>query len=290
VPLAHGAHADIAAAAAWILTALVVLVPSAAYLVAARARRASGRGWGGWRVAGFIGGLAMAAAAVSPALQSAGHENPRVEVLEHLLLGMFAPLGLVLAAPVTLLLSSLPVAHRSAASAVLRSRLLHRLAHPAAAAVLDMGGLYLLHLTPLHSLATTNAFVHHLVNLHFLVAGCLFTWSIAGPDPAPRRPGVAVRAAVLIAAGAAHAHLAKLLYARAAQLPPGGGPSGDAMQDAAQLMYYGGDLAELALAVALFATWYRLRRPRTSTRPGSAQPAAFSRPPPSPSTRGARSG
>jgi putative membrane protein len=31
----------------------------------------------------------------------------------------------------------------------------------------------------------------------------------------------------------------------------------DGMRAAAQLMYYGGDLAELALAVALFATWFR---------------------------------
>jgi putative membrane protein len=117
-----------------------------------------------------------------------------------------------------------------------------------------MGGLYVLHLTPLYGITTTNALAHHVVNLHFLLAGCLFTWSIAGPDPAPRRPTITTRALVLVAAGAAHAYLAKLLYARA-PAPPPHGP--DQVRAAAQLMYYGGDLAELALAVALFAIWYR---------------------------------
>jgi len=48
------------------------------------------------------------------------------------------------------------------------------------------------------------------------------------------------------------------------------------MEEAAQRMYYGGDLAELALAVALFATWYRQgrrRRTRSATNlldPGEA--------------------
>ena len=40
----------------------------------------------------------------------------------------------------------------------------------------------------------------------------------------------------------------------------------DGIQAAAQLMYYGGDLAELALAIALFAAWYRTRRPTATNR------------------------
>jgi hypothetical protein len=48
--------------------------------------------------------------------------------------------------------------------------------------------------------------------------------------------------------------------ARAPGFPPGGSHRLDQVQAAAQLMYNGGDLAELALAVALFATWYRTGR------------------------------
>lgn len=264
MPLAHTAHPAGGGAEAleWLLVVLIVAAPSIAYLHAARARRAAGRAWPRWRPASFALGLVVVAAAVSPPLLALGHHDPRAHMVQHLVLGMFAPLLLVLAAPITLLLGALPVAHRGAARALLGSRLLHRFAHPAPAAVLDMGALYLLYLTPLYSLTTTSALAHHLINLHFLLAGYLFTWSIAGPDPAPRRPSIATRAAVLIAAGAAHAYLAKLLYAQAPELPPGAtGHDLDGMQAAAQLMYYGGDLAELALAITLFATWYRARRP-----------------------------
>jgi putative membrane protein len=77
---------------------------------------------------------------------------------------------------------------------------------------------------------------------------------------------------VLVAAGAAHAYLAKLLYARAPGLPPGGSHDLDQVQAAAQLMYYGGDLAELALAVALFAGWYRTPSSRSARRAASIDP------------------
>ena len=102
------------------------------------------------------------------------------------------------------------------------------------------------------------------MHLHYLAAGYLFAWSLAGPDPAPRRPGLAVRVGALLVAAAGHAVLAKYLYAQAETLPPGlTDRDPEAFRSAAQLMYYGGDLAELLLAVALFATWYhRPHRPR----------------------------
>jgi putative membrane protein len=274
MPLDHPADAVGGAdAVGWLVVALLVLVPSLAYLSTARARRIAGRVWPSWRAASFVIGLVLVAAAVSPALHTFGHHDLRSHMVQHLLLGMFAPLALVLAAPATLLLGALPVARRGTARTLLRSPVLHGLAHPVTAAVLDMGGLYLLYLTPLYTLTTANFLVHHLANLHFLLAGYLFTWSIAGPDPAPRRPSIAIRAGVLIAAGAAHGYPSKLLYGGAGEHLLESSHDLDGMQEAAQLMYYGGDLAELALAIALFAIWYRTRRQwryplRTLTRSG----------------------
>src|SRR5690606_5215246 len=103
---------------------------------------------------------------------------------------------------------------------------------------------------------------HQLIHLHYLLAGCLYAWVVAGPDPAPRRPGLAGRVALLVAASAAHACLAKLLYAGADRLPPGlADRDPAAWQAAAELMYYGGTGADLLLATALFAAWYRRRGP-----------------------------
>ena len=48
--------------------------------------------------------------------------------------------------------------------------------------------------------------------LHFVFAGCLYAWVIAGPDPAPHRPSVPARLVVLGVAVAVHSVLAQLLY------------------------------------------------------------------------------
>ena len=90
--------------------------------------------------------------------------------------------------------------------------------------------------------------MHGLVHAHFFAAGYLFAWVIAGPDPAPRRPSVPIRLVVLGFAIAAHAVLSQLLYAGIfVQLPV---PAAE-RQAAGELMYYGGDIAELLLALAL---------------------------------------
>ena len=132
---------------------------------------------------------------------------------QHLLLGMYAPLGLVLGAPITLLLRSIPPAHGRLIGRVLRSRPAHFLAHPVVALILSVGGLPALYFTPLYAATTTDEALHLLVHVHFLLAGYLFAWVIAGPDPAPHRPSVPVRLVVLGVAIAGHAVISQLMYA-----------------------------------------------------------------------------
>jgi putative membrane protein len=139
---------------------------------------------------------------------------------QHLLLGMYAPLALVLGAPATLPLAALPVRARPRVAAVLRSRPLHALSHPATAAVLTVGALYLLYLAPLYTLSARSALVHQPLHVHFLLTGYLFAWAVAGPDPALRRPGTGLRIAEVVAAGGAQSSLAELLYSRASHHHP----------------------------------------------------------------------
>jgi putative membrane protein len=65
---------------------------------------------------------------------------------------------------------------------------------------------------------------------------------VAGADSVPR-PGVRGRLALVVLAGAGHDVVAKLLYARG-------------YGQGAQIMYYGGTLVDVALAVAVMAGWY----------------------------------
>lgn len=252
---------------AWLLPCVLAVVLVAVYLglVAGRGR-ATGRRWSGWRTAAWVVGVALLASGFSPWVVDLAHADARGHMLQHLLLGMYAPLGLVLGAPVTLLLGASSTRNRRRIAHVLGSPVVRVVSHPMTAGALDMGGLYLLYLTGLYVASTSSPLLHWAVNVHVVLAGTLFTWAIAGQEAAARRPSMRVRVVALVLAAAAHACLATILYAQAPALPPGSGHAAAEMEGAAQWMYYGGDLAELALAVALFAAWYRVRaRSRRTT-------------------------
>ena len=133
-----------------------------------------------WRTGSFLTGAGMLGLATSPPLEALAHGDARGHLAQHLLLGMYAPLALVLGAPLTLLLGSIPVAARRQVGRILGSRVLHGLGHPVSAALLTVGGLYLLYLTSLYVQSIQHTTIHHLIHLHFILAGYLFAWSIAG--------------------------------------------------------------------------------------------------------------
>lgn len=255
---------------AWWIPVLLSGALVGGYVLAMSCRPDTLPAWTSRRTMAWVAGALVVTVALSPPLSELAHHDHRYHMAQHLLLGMYAPLGLVLGAPVTLLLGSLPRRGQLGLTRVLRSWPAHVISHPISAALLNVGGMFVLYLTPLYALSMGRQEVHWLVMAHFLFAGCLYTWAIAGPDPAPRRPGMATRVIVLIIAAGAHAFLAKLLYANAANLRNGHGHyDGDSgMEAAAQWMYYGGDIAELALAAMLFAWWYR-RRARSMARSGT---------------------
>jgi putative membrane protein len=247
-----------------VLTALILLAAAVGYLLAVRRARHCNPtlGWSPWRSASFLAGLALLALASLPPLAASAHTDFRGHMAQHMLIGMYAPLALVLAAPVTLLLRTLPPVRARRVTAVLRSRPAGVLGHPAVALALSTGSLGLLYFTPLFDLTMRHPAGHWLLHLHFLASGCLFAYVIAGPDPAPTRPGVPARLVYLGIAVAVHALVAQAMY--------GGflidirAPIGQ-VQQGAEIMYYGGDIAELLLAAALVATWRPERRTRAVT-------------------------
>lgn len=245
---------------------LFIAVLAVAYLLGVARQRTAANGWSRWRTSSFLAGLGLIALAMAPYLVQFAHKDIRGHMVQHLLIGMLAPLALVLGAPVTLALRSLPAKASHILAAVLGSRAFHLLSHPITALLLNIGGMYVLYLTPLYNATLTNPFLHHFVHIHFLAAGYLFSWSIAGPDPAPGRPVLKLRVLVLFLSIASHAYLSKIMYAR---LYPHNSPhSYEQIRAAAKLMYYGGDFAELLLTIALFALWYQKRgRPYYNLRP-----------------------
>jgi putative membrane protein len=218
----------------------LLLIGALAYVAAAHRRP-----WPAGRTARWLLGIAAAAAGlVGPELIAAHQHEMRAHVAGHLLLGMAAPLLLVWGAPVTLAVRTLPQRRARSLARLLRTRPVAVVTHPVVAGLLDTGGMWLLYRTDLYTAAVARPALLALVHVHMLAAGYLFAFSVAGPDPAPHRAPLGVRAGVLVVAVAAHDVLAKLLYAGAS-----------AAGDAAQLMYYGAVPVHLALFVLLGREW-----------------------------------
>ncbi|MFD3843565.1 cytochrome c oxidase assembly protein [Streptomyces sp. NPDC058642] len=81
----------------------------------------------------------------------------------------------------------------------------------------------------------------------------MFTFAVCGADPVRRHWHLAFRGTTLLAAGTAHAVLARTLYVRP---PPGVGVAPEDLHQAAQWMYYGGDLVEAGMALLMGMSWY----------------------------------
>ncbi|TCN25990.1 cytochrome c oxidase assembly protein [Mesobacillus foraminis] len=177
----------------------------------------------------------------------------------HLLLGMLAPFLLVLSAPVTLVLHTLPVRMARQLSCFLRRRLTHLVSSPLAASILNIGGLWVLYTTSLYGSMHQSVSLYLLVHVHIFLAGYLYTAAMIYIDPVSNRFSFGHRAAVLILSLAGHGILSKWIYAN----PPTGVPRAQA-ELGGMLMYYGGDAIELMIIFILCLQWYKSARPRTS--------------------------
>jgi putative membrane protein len=234
-----------------VVPGIAVAAIAAAYVWAAT--RASARAaWPRWRAVVFMLGAALLELGLHPGWLPYPEGDFRKHMLQHLVLAMIAPIAIVMGAPVTLFLRTAPRTCRRLVICVLRGPVVRIAAHPVVALVLDLGGMAALYFTPLYHQMMMHPALHQAVHLHFVAAGCLYAWAIAGPDPAPARPSVPARLAVLGLAVVIHSVLSQLLYAGWFVVVPA---TPAQLQAGAALMYYGGDIAEMLLAVALVTTW-----------------------------------
>ena len=133
-------------------------------------------------------------------------------MIAHMVIGMIAPIGLVLSAPVTLALRTLPLGRtpeergvRGMLIALLHSRYSVILTNPITALALFDGSLFVLYFTDLFGNLMQSHAGHLFMNIHFLLAGFLFFHVIIGIDPNPKKIPYIVRIVVLFAAMSIHA-------------------------------------------------------------------------------------
>jgi putative membrane protein len=227
-----------------IVPLILVGLAALGYLTLALRQHFGPRGWSWWRTALFLTGSGVLALGLLPQYLPYPEGDFRKHLLEHLIIGMIAPLGLIMAAPMTLILRTVPTRWGRAMSHLLQSRVLQIVANPVSALVLNLGGMAALYFTPLYMAMMMHPALHYAVHFHFLAAGCLYTWVIAGPDPAPHRPSVPARLVVLGVAVVIHSVLSQMLYAGLYVAIPA---PVQQLQRGAELMYYGGDISEMLL-------------------------------------------
>jgi putative copper resistance protein D len=141
-------------------------------------------------------------------------------MIAHMTLGMIAPIGLVLGAPITLALRTLPQGRtatengpRAILVALLHSRIGTLFTNPISALALFDGSLFVLYFTDLFGTLMATHAGHLLMNIHFILAGFLFFMIVIGVDPTPRRIHHLVRIVILFAAMAIHAFFSIALLA-----------------------------------------------------------------------------
>jgi cytochrome c oxidase assembly factor CtaG/putative copper export protein len=152
-----------------------------------------GDAWPIGRVISFGVGLLILAWSTVGGLGLYSHVMFSAHMVAHMLLSMVVPIFLVLGAPVTLALRTLPSARvpgelgpRQMLLAVLHSRVVRVLSHPIVAAALFVGSLYAVYFTGLFGWLMGSSLGHVVMEVHFLAVGSLFFWVLVGIDPTPR--------------------------------------------------------------------------------------------------------
>ncbi|MFD6062463.1 cytochrome c oxidase assembly protein [Rhodococcus wratislaviensis] len=176
------------------VTGTAALALSALYVWGVVRLRRRGDHWPVGRTAAWLSGCAVLLIVTSSGVSAYGSGMFSVHMSIHMALNMFVPVLLVLGGPVTLALRALPPAGRTAVPgprewivATVHSGPTRILSHPGVAIGLFVVSLYGLYFSPLFDQLVRYHWGHELMNIHFLITGYLFYWSIIGIDPGPKR-------------------------------------------------------------------------------------------------------
>lgn len=230
----------------------------------------SGRRWSIGRTALFLFGCALTLLVTATGLEGYGYAMFSVFMFQQLTLMMIVPVFLVLGAPGSLLLRSVP--HRfggqwvqRAALSLLRSRVSRFLIHPGFALPLFLFSFYGLYLGGLADIFLATDWGHTALEILFLVAGVLFAVPILAVDPLPRRQTHVGRLLDLFGEMALHAFFGVIVMMAATPLvkafahPPASWAVDPAMdqQIAGALAWSYGEFPNLILMLILFHAWFR---------------------------------
>ena len=229
--------------------------------------------WPIGRTISFAIGISFLDYSTSGGLGLYGIFSFKYHMVAHMVLSMIAPIFIVLSAPITLALRTLPQGRskeerglRRWFLSMLHSRVSSVFTHPVTALAIFDGSLFALYFTPLFGDLMSSHFGHLVMNLHFIGAGLLFFYVIVGVDPNPRRTHHLVRMVILLAAMSIHAFFSLALmssttlidggYYEALQRPW----DSDLLADQRTGASLGWAMGEIPIVIAFIATFIQWLR------------------------------
>lgn len=227
--------------------------------------RRRGDDWPLRRTLYFAGGLALAVLGVVSVLGVYDRVLFSVPAVQHMVLQMIAPVGLVLGAPVTLALRALPPGGRRVALAVLHSRWSRVVSHPGVAFGIFAVTQFVYYYTPVYEWSLTNPWVHDGMHLHFVAVGFLFYWSLLAVDPTPHRVRFSLKMLLVVGMGPLHILLGVPIMMSSSLFAPefyesigrSWGPSLlDDQHFGGAILWGFGDIAAIALIGAFVRRWF----------------------------------
>jgi cytochrome c oxidase assembly factor CtaG/putative copper export protein len=211
---------------ALVIGILVLLV--ALYVKGVMVLTKRGDKWPVGRTVSFAAGIAVIDFATSGGLGLYAHFSFSYHMIAHMLLAMIAPIGLVLGAPMTLALRTLPQGRtpsergvRGSLLAALHSKLGTFYTNPIVALLIFDGSLFALYFTDLFASMMQSHIGHLFMTLHFLAAGFLFFFVVIGVDPNPRKIPHLVQIVILFAAMSIHAFFSVALMSTSTLIDKG---------------------------------------------------------------------
>jgi putative copper resistance protein D len=190
----------------------LLIIAVALYIKGVVILRKRGDTWPVGRTIAFALGISMVDFATSGGLGVYSHFAFSNHMMAHMFLGMIAPIGIVLGAPITLALRTLPQARnkdergvRGSFIALLHSKPALVMTNPVVALAIFDGSLFTLYFTPLFGNLMQGHSGHFFMSTHFLLSGILFFQTIIGIDPAPRKVPHLVKIIIIFAAMSIHA-------------------------------------------------------------------------------------
>ncbi|MCP2327849.1 putative copper resistance protein D [Hamadaea flava] len=246
--------------------AAMLLLTGGCYLYGVHRLKARGDKWPVNRTIMFVGfGLGSIALVTLTGIGAYDTTLVSVHMVQHMVLGMVAPIFLALGAPVTLALRTLPKKPRALLLGAVHSKVARVLAFPLVAYAIFVANPFVLYFSDLYRQTLEHPWLHEFMHAHFIATGCLFFWPLLGLDPLPGRWPYPGRALLMVLSVPFHTVLGLTIMQQKNLLggdyyPSLGltwaNPASDQVT-AGGILWAGGELVSVTMLAVLVVQWIR---------------------------------